>query len=76
MARDIQPDNVFFRLTNAKNLPGNNDLSYYYREGVIWATGTENLFEPKYVNLEPSTRSKTTLIKAKDDPKWWGIYNS
>ena len=68
MARDIQPDNVFFRLTNAKTLPGNNDLSYYYREGVIWATGTENLFEPKYVNLEPSTRSKTTLIKAKDDP--------
>ena len=68
MARDIQPDNVFFRLTNAKNLPGNNDLSYYYREGVIWATGTENLFEPKYVNLEPSTRSKTTLIKAKNDP--------
>jgi len=68
MARDIQPDNVFFRLTNAKTLPGNNDLSYYYREGVIWATGTENLFEPKYVNLEPSTRSKTTLIKAKNDP--------
>ena len=68
MARDIQPDNVFFRLTNAKNLPDDNDLSYYYREGVIWATGTENLFEPKYVNLEPSTRSKTTLIKAKNDP--------
>ena len=68
MARDIQPDNVFFRLTNANTLDGNNDLSYYYREGVIWATGTENLFEPKYVNLEPSTRSKTTLIKAKNDP--------
>ena len=68
MARDIQPDNVFFRLTNANTLDGNNDLSYYYREGVIWATGTENLFEPKYVNLEPTTKSKTTLIKAKADP--------
>ena len=68
MARDIQPDNVFFRLTNANTLNGNNDLSYYYREGVIWATGTENLFEPKYVNLEPTTKSKTTLIKAKADP--------
>ena len=68
MARDIQPDNVFFRLTNANTLDGNNDLSYYYREGVIWATGTENLFEPKYVNLEPTTKSKTTLIKAKVHP--------
>jgi len=68
MARDIQPDNIFLRLTNANTLPGNNDLSYYYREGRIWATGTENLFEPKFVNLDPSTRSKTTLIKAKTDP--------
>lgn len=68
MARDIQPDNIFLRLTNANTLPGNNDLSYYYREGRIWATVTENLFEPKFVNLDPSTRSKTTLIKAKTDP--------
>jgi hypothetical protein len=68
MARDIQPDNIFLRLTNASTLQGNNDLEYYYREGRIWATGTENLFEPKFVNLDPSTRSKTTLIKAKTDP--------
>ena len=69
MARDIQPDNIFFRLTNATTfLDSNNDLSYYYREGRIWAIGTENLFEPKFVNLDPSTRSKTTLIKAKTDP--------
>lgn len=68
MARDIQPDNIFLKLTNANTLPGNNDLSYYYREGKIWATGTENLFEPKFVNLDPSTKSKTTLIKAKNDP--------
>lgn len=68
MARDIQPDNIFLKLTNASTLSGSNDLSYYYREGKIWATGTENLFEPKFVNLDPSTRSKTTLIKAKSDP--------
>ncbi len=68
MARDIQPDNIFLKLTNANILPGNNDLCYYYREGKIWATGTENLFEPKFLNLDPSTRSKTTLIKAKTDP--------
>ncbi len=68
MARDIQPDNIFLKLTNANTLPGNNDLCYYYREGKIWATGTENLFEPKTVNLDPSTRSKTTLIKAQSGP--------
>jgi len=68
MARDIQPDNVFLKLTNVNKLDPPNDLCYYYREGKIWATGTENLFEPKFVNLDPSTKSKTTLIKAKNDP--------
>ena len=61
MARDIQPDNVFLGLQTPNTLDGNNDLSYYYREGVIWATGTENLFEPKYVNLEPSTEVRQPL---------------
>ena len=68
MARDTQPDNVFLKFTNANTLSGNNDLTYYYREGVIYATGTENLLEPKYLNLDPSTTSRTTRIKSKSDP--------
>ena len=68
MARDIQPDNFFLKFTNTNILPGNNDLEYYYREGEIWATGTENLFEPKSLNLSLSTTSRTTLIKSVSDP--------
>ena len=68
MARDIQPDNVFLKFTNANVLSGNNTLTYYYREGKIWATGTENLFEPKYLDLDPSTTSRTTRIKSVSDP--------
>ena len=52
MARDIQPDNFFLKFTNVDVLPGNNDLEYYYREGEILATGTENIFEPKVLNLD------------------------
>ncbi len=68
MARDIQPDNVFLKFTNANVLSGNNTLTYYYREGKIWATGTENLFEPKYLDLDASTTSRTTRIKSVSDP--------
>ena len=68
MARDIQPDNIFLKFTNANVLAGNNTLTYYYREGVIWATGTENLFEPKILDLDASTTSRTTRIKSISDP--------
>ena len=68
MARDIQPDNVFLSFTNANILSGNNTLTYYYREGVIFATGTENLFEPKILTLSESTTSRTTRIKSVLDP--------
>ena len=68
MARDIQPDNFFLKFTNTNVLPGNNDLEYYYREGNIWATGTLNLFEPKTLNLNQSTTSRTTRIKSVLDP--------
>ena len=68
MARDIQPDNFFLKFTNTNVLPGNNDLEYYYREGEIWATGTLNLFEPKTLNLNQSTTSRTTRIKSVLDP--------
>ena len=68
MVRDIQPDNFFLNFTNVNTLPGNNDLEYYYREGEIWATGTENIFEPKVLNLSQSDISRTTLIKSVSDP--------
>lgn len=68
MARDIQPHNYFLKFTNVDVLPGNNDLEYYYREGEILATGTENIFEPKVLNLDQETISKTTLIKSVNDP--------
>ena len=68
MARDIQPDNIFLKFTNVNVLAGNNVLTYYYREGVIVATGTENLFEPKILDLDASTTSRTTRIKSKSDP--------
>jgi len=68
MARDIQPDNVFLSFTNVNVLSGNNILTYYYREGEIIATGTENLFEPKILTLTESTTSRTTRIKSVLDP--------
>jgi len=68
MARDRQPDNFFLKFTNTNVLPGNNDLEYYYREGDIWAVGTLNLFEPKSLNLDQSTTSRTTRIKSVSDP--------
>lgn len=69
MARDRQPDNIFLTFENANTLSGNNSMFYYYREGILYIDGSENVSEPKYLNLDAPTISRTTRIKSRTAPQ-------
>lgn len=66
MAR--QPDNILLNFRNVETLDGNNTLNYYYREGVIYIDGEENIPEFKRLDLTNEQLSRTTrLIKREDN---------
>ena len=60
MAR--QPDNILLTFENIDTLSGNNTLNYYYREGVIYVDGGENLLEFKRLALTNEQLSRTTRL--------------
>ena len=60
MAR--QPDNILLTFENIDTLSGNNFLKYYYREGVVYVDGGENLFEFKRLALTNEQLSRTTRL--------------
>lgn len=68
MSRDRQPDNVFLTFENIDTLSGNNSMFYYYREGAIYIDGSENITEPKQLDLDQATTSRTTRIKSRTAP--------
>mgnify|MGYP003346205733 CR=1 FL=1 len=60
MAR--QPDNILLTFENVDVLSGNNLLKYYYREGVVYIDGGENVPEFKRLALTNEQLSRTTRL--------------
>lgn len=74
MAR--QPDNILLTFENVESLSGNNTLNYYYREGVIYMDGGENLPEFKRLALTNEQLSRTTRLIKREDNTGGQVYTT
>ena len=74
MAR--QPDNILLTFKNVESLSGNNTLNYYYREGVIYMDGGENLPEFKRLVLTNEQLSRTTRLIKREDNTGGQVYTT
>ena len=59
-----QPNNILLNLENIYQLTGSNDTNYYYKDGVVYLDGLENINEAKEVKLNAEQINRTTRIKS------------
>ena len=59
-----QPNNIILSFENIYTLAGSNSTNYYYRDGIIYLDGEENISEAKQVDLSAEQVNRITRIKS------------
>ena len=62
-----QPDNIILSFENIYPLAGSNTTNYYYRDGIIYLDGQENINEAKQVDLSAEQVNRITRIKSRTE---------
>jgi len=62
-----QPNNILLTLENVYPLSGSNVTSYYYKDGIVYIDGSENLPEAKEINFSAELTNRTTRIKSRTE---------
>ena len=62
-----QPDNIILSFENIYPLEGSNTTNYYYRDGIIYLDGQENINEAKQVDLSAEQVNRITRIKSRTE---------